>query len=214
MAGFDAMGALSKRNQEPAAASRPFDAQRDGFVIAEGAAVMVLESAAAMQRAGREPLAELSGYATNCDAHHVTAPAPDAGMATVLLRELLASAGWEPGMVDYYNAHGTSTWLNDRMETRAIYQAFGGSARGLAISATKSCTGHLLGAAGALEAVLCVQALAAQQVPPTLNLLYPDPECDLDYTPGKARSVSLDRVVSASFGFGGHNAALAFSKPF
>jgi 3-oxoacyl-[acyl-carrier-protein] synthase II len=211
--GFGIMGALSAHNDDPAAASRPFDKDRDGFVIGEGAGIVVLE-AWDFARARRAPiLAELAGYGTTDDAHHISAPLDDGAGAAACMRLALAQAGLKPSDVDYINAHGTSTHLNDKSETRAIKTVFGESARSVAISSTKSMTGHLLGAAGGIEAVFSVLSLRDGIIPPTINYQTPDPDCDLDYTPNRARRQPVRTVMSNSFGFGGHNAALVFRRP-
>ncbi len=212
MAGFGAMRALSTRNEDPARASRPFDRDRDGFVVGEGAGILVLESLAHALARGATVRAEVLGYGTNDDAYHITAPEPDGAGATACMRLALSSAGIEPERVDYVNAHGTSTVLNDITETKAIKAVFGEHAYRLPVSSTKSMTGHLLGAAGALEAILCVCALESSTVPPTMNLEHPDPDCDLDYVPGRARQVAISTALSNSFGFGGHNVSLVFSR--
>jgi 3-oxoacyl-[acyl-carrier-protein] synthase II len=211
IAGFGALRALSRHNEEPKKASRPFDALRDGFVMGEGAAILVLESHQSVLRRGVEPLAELSGYAATSDAFHITEPAPDGSGAAKAMQLAIQRAGLEPTEIDYINAHGTSTPLNDRHETLAIKTAFGEEAYKVAISSTKSMTGHLLGAAGALEAAICVLAIQHQAIPPTINLENPDPECDLDYTPNTARRSRVRAAMSNAFGFGGHNSVLIFT---
>jgi 3-oxoacyl-[acyl-carrier-protein] synthase II len=210
LAGFSAMKALSARNDEPTRASRPFDRGRDGFVPAEGAATIVLEEREFALNRGAPILAELVGYGTTCDAHHVTAPHPEGDGAIRAMRMALADAGLEPGDIDYINAHGTSTPPNDRIETIAVKKVFGD---GVPISSTKSMTGHLLGAAGALEALICVKAMQTGVLPPTINYEDPDPECDLDYVPNVSRRAPVRAAMSNSFGFGGHNAALVFTGP-
>ncbi|MGI8809570.1 MAG: beta-ketoacyl-ACP synthase II [Acidimicrobiales bacterium] len=205
LAGFAATAALSTRNDEPERASRPFDAERDGFVTGEGAATVVLEERESALRRGATVLAELVGYGATSDAHHITAPHPSGDGAVHSMRMALDDAGLLPADVSYVNAHGTSTVLNDRIETLAVRTVLG---TGVPLSSTKSMTGHLLGAAGALEAVVCVQALQNALVPPTINLQVPDPECDLDYVPNHARPIPVDVAMSNSFGFGGHNATL------
>lgn len=209
IAGFGAMRALSTRNDEPAAASRPFSLDRDGFVMAEGAAVLVLEERAHALARGAPVLAEILGYGAASDAHHVTAPDPDGAGAMAAMAAALADAGLSAADVDYVNAHGTSTLLNDAVEARAIRAVLGD---GVPVSSTKSMTGHLLGAAGALEAVVCVQALGAGVVPPTINHDEPDPECGLDVVPGVARTLPVEVVMSNSFGFGGHDACLLLGR--
>jgi 3-oxoacyl-[acyl-carrier-protein] synthase II len=212
VAGFVRMRALSTRNERPAAASRPFDKDRDGFVLAEGAGVLVLEEEGQARARGARILCELSGYACTSDAHHMTAPDPDGRGARRCMELTLRDAGWERESVEYINAHGTSTPFNDVIETRAIHGAFGAHSRSLWVSSTKSMTGHLLGAAGGLEAVACVLALRDGVVPPTINLDEPDRECDLDYVPHSARERKIGRVLSNAFGFGGTNACLAFRR--
>ena len=213
IAGFNALRALSRFNEDPKKASRPFDLKRDGFVIGEGSAVLVLESGDSMRRRGVPPLAELRGYAATSDAHHITEPGPTGESAAKAMKTALAVAGIEPPDVDYLNAHGTSTPLNDRQETKAIKLALGEDAFRIPISSTKSMTGHSLGSAGALEAAICVMALQRGLVPPTVNLTEPDPECDLDYTPNLARKATINVAMSNSFGFGGHNSVLVFANP-
>ncbi len=208
--GFAAMRALSTRNHEPAQASRPFDRDRDGFVMAEGAGLLVLEEWEHARQRGARILAEVEGYGANADAHHTTAPAPEGEGAQRCMRLALRDAHLDPSDVDYVNAHGTSTKMNDAIETFAIKQVFGDQARKLMVSSTKSMTGHLLGAAGGVEAAFCVLALAHGQVPPTINYRNPDPDCDLDYVPNAARDKNLRHVLSNSFGFGGTNACLVF----
>lgn len=211
IAGFNAMGALSKRNEDPVGASRPFDADRDGFVLAEGGAVLVLESYEHAVSRGAMILAELSGYATTDDANHIVQPAPGGEGAARAIGLALNDASLSPADIDYINAHGTSTQLNEKLETLAIKAALGDRAASVPISSTKSMTGHLLGAAGALEAVICVMALLDGCIPPTINYQTPDPDCDLDYVPNAARSATLRNVLSNSMGFGGHNVALIMS---
>jgi len=211
-AGFCAMGAMTRRNQDGPRASRPFDLARDGFVMGEGGAVLVLEALESARSRGARILAELAGCGLSADARHLTAPDPDGAGLALAIRLALSDAGMTPEDVDYINAHGTSTVLNDRAETEAIKHALGGHARRTVISSTKSMTGHLLGAAGALEAAITVMALADGFVPPTINLTDPDPDCDLDFTPNRGRAVPLATALSLSAGFGGHNAVLAFRK--
>lgn len=211
VAGFNAMGALSRRNDAPERASRPFDVGRDGFVVGEGAGVLLLESLEHAQARGAHIYAELSGYGASADACHVTAPPKDGEGATAAMQIALDQAGLRPEGIDYLNAHGTSTPLNDKSETLAIKRVFGGYAYRLPISSTKSMTGHLLGAAGAVEAVVCVKALQEGILPPTINYETPDPDCDLDYVPNVARHVPIKTAMSNSFGFGGHNACLILS---
>ncbi len=212
LAAFCAIQATSRRNDDPQRASRPFDRGRDGFVMAEGAAILVLERLDMAKGRGAQILAEIVGYGASSDAYHVTAPDPEGKGAARAMQMALRKAGAEPEEIQYINAHGTSTTLNDRTETRAIHEVFGEHASTLAVSSTKSMTGHLLGAAGALEAAVCALALERQVVPPTINLDEPDPECDLDYVAEGARPMRLDMVLSNSFGFGGHNACLALAR--
>jgi len=212
VAGFSVMRALSERNAEPERASRPFDRQRDGFVVGEGAAILVLEPLAQARQRGASIYAEIVGYGSTDDAFHITAPDENGAGAAACMRQALASAGLAPEQIDYINAHGTSTPLNDVTETRAIKAVFGPRAYHMPISSTKSMTGHLLGAAGALEAALSIKAIQTHIIPPTINLDDPDPECDLDYVPHRARGAQLHTAMSNSFGFGGHNACLIFSR--
>ncbi|MEE2830087.1 MAG: beta-ketoacyl-ACP synthase II [Myxococcota bacterium] len=212
VAGFARMRALSPRVDEPQRASRPFDAQRDGFVIGEGAGILILEEYESARARGARIYCEIKGYGANSDAYHMTAPAPDGRGATRCMAKTLANAGWNGEDVDYINAHGTSTPFNDAAETKAIKTVFGDHAYNLAVSSTKSMTGHLLGAAGGLEAVICALAIHRGVLPPTINLENPDPECDLDYIPGTARETRVRRVLSNAFGFGGTNACVAFSS--
>ena len=213
VAGFNALRALSRRNDSPAQASRPFDNSRDGFVIGEGAAVFVMESEESAARRNVQPLAELRGYAATSDAHHLTEPSITGESAANAMLMALAEAEIDPSEVDYINAHGTSTPLNDKHETKAIKMALGEDAYRVPISSSKSMTGHLLGAGGALEAAICIMAMRDGLVPPTINLNEPDPECDLDYTPNQALRREIDVAMSNSFGFGGHNSVLVFAKP-
>ena len=210
--GFAAMRALSTRNDEPERASRPFDRERDGFIIGEGAGVIILEELERARRRGVPIYAEVVGYGMSADAYHVTAPAEDASGAVRVMQAALDDAAVEPSAVDYVNAHGTSTRYNDRLETLAIKKCFGSHARSLAISSTKSMTGHLLGAAGGLEAGIAALAIRDQVLPPTINLEHPDPDCDLDYVPNQKRNATLTYVLSNSFGFGGTNASLLFKR--
>jgi 3-oxoacyl-[acyl-carrier-protein] synthase II len=212
IAGFAVMKALSTRNNEPEKASRPFDAKRDGFVIAEGSGILVLEELTHAQKRGAKVYAELIGYGATCDAYHMTAPSPDGEGAETCMKLALEDANIAPNEVDYINAHGTSTPLNDVVETKAIKKVFGEHAYKLMVSSTKSMTGHLLGGAGGLEAVLTVKALETGIVPPTINLEEPDPECDLDYVPNQARRANIKVAMSNAFGFGGTNACLVFRK--
>jgi 3-oxoacyl-[acyl-carrier-protein] synthase II len=210
--GFAQMKALSTRNDEPTRASRPFDADRDGFVPGEGAGLVVLESADHARRRGARIHAEIVGYGMTADAYHMTAPDPDGDGAVRAMAGALRDAGLRPEDVGYINAHGTSTPYNDKTETLAIKQVFGEHARRLAVSSTKSMTGHLLGAAGGIEAIATVLALQHGVLPPTINYEKPDPECDLDYVPNTARKAEVDAAISNGFGFGGTNATLAFRR--
>jgi 3-oxoacyl-[acyl-carrier-protein] synthase II len=212
MAGLSVMGALSAYSGDPQRASRPFDLQRDGFVMGEGAAVLVLESLESATQRGAAVLAELSGYGVTNDAYHISAPAENGAGAARCMQMALDEARLTAGQIDYINAHGTSTPLNDKSETAAIKTVFGDRAHQVAISSTKSMTGHLLGASGAVEALLCVKVLQNQVIPPTINYENPDPECDLDYTPNAARQLKARHVMSNSFGFGGHNATIILSS--
>ena len=208
IAAFHAMRALSTRNDEPTRASRPFDADRDGFVMAEAGGMMVLESLEHAQARGATIHAELVGYGLSADAYHVSAPSEDGDGAARAMRMALKKAGLSPKDVGYINAHATSTPLGDRSETNAIKSVFGPAAYDLAVSSTKSMTGHLLGAAGAVEAIVCIKAIQDGVLPPTINLDRPDPACDLDYVPNEARKRQVDVAMSNSFGFGGHNSSL------
>ena len=212
MGGFSAMRALSKRNDAPEKASRPFDLQRDGFVMGEGAGILVLEEMDQARSRGAEILAEVVGYGMSGDAHHITSPPEDGSGAARAMKKTLEDAQVSPEEVDYINAHGTSTPPNDRIETLAIKTVFGDHARRLAVSATKSMTGHLLGAAGGLEGGVVVQTLKDQIIPPTINLETSDPDCDLDYVPHQARKADIRYAMSNSFGFGGTNACLLFKR--
>jgi 3-oxoacyl-[acyl-carrier-protein] synthase II len=211
--GFGAMRALSTRNDAPASACRPFDLDRDGFVLAEGAGILVLEDLEHAKRRGARIHAECKGYAANADAHHITAPAAEGEGAQRCMRAALADARLDGVQIDYINAHGTSTKMNDVTETLAIKKVFGEYARKLMVSSTKSMTGHLIGAAGGVEAAFCALAVARGQVPPTINYTTPDPECDLDYVPNTAREANLRNTLTNSFGFGGTNACLIFGRP-
>jgi 3-oxoacyl-[acyl-carrier-protein] synthase II len=208
IAGFDVMGAMSVRNDAPDKASRPFDIDRDGFVVSEGAAVMVLESLEHAQTRGATVYAEFVGYGTSVDADHMAAPLPSGDGAVLAIRGALARAALQPADIHYINAHGTSTKLNDVAETRAIKRVFGELAYRVPVSSTKSMTGHLLAGAGALEALVCVKTIQEGIIPPTINLDNPDPECDLDYVPNVARRADVRVAMSNSFGFGGHNATV------
>jgi len=212
LGGFSVMKALSTRNDDPAAASRPFDKDRDGFVMGEGAGMLILEEMEAAKKRGAKILAELVGYGANSDAYHVTQPAPEGEGAARCMRLALKSAGMNPEDVGYINAHGTSTPFNDANETKAIKAVFGDHARKVAVSSTKSMTGHMLGAAGGYEGVVSALALSRNILPPTINQTSPDPECDLDYVPNAAREAKVDAVMSNSFGFGGTNAVLLFKR--
>ncbi len=212
LAGFCVMRALSTRNDEPTKASRPFDRDRDGFVCSEGAAILVLESLEHAQRRGATIIGELAGYGASSDAHHVVAPCENGEGAQLAMGRALADAGLRPEEIDYINAHGTSTLLNDVAETRGIKAVFGKQAYKVPLSSTKSMIGHVLGGSGALEAVACVQTLRTGVIHPTINLDNPDPECDLDYTPHKSRRAEVRTVLKNSFGFGGQNACLVFKK--
>ncbi len=212
IAGFAAARALTRLNHMPKACSRPFDVSRDGFTIAEGAATLVLEAEEHAKARGATILAELAGYGATSDAFHITQPDENGEGATRAMRAALAQGGLEPDDVQYINAHGTSTPMNDRLETLAIKKVFGEYAYNVPISSTKSMTGHLLGAAGALEAVVCVQVINNNTIPPTINLDEPDPACDLDYVPNVARPATVDVALTNSLGFGGHNATLVFRR--
>lgn len=212
VAGFCSMKAMSTNNAEPQKASRPFDAKRDGFIIGEGAGILILETLGNALKRGARVYAEVLGYGCTCDAYHVSAPDPEGKGAALAMSLALKEASVSAAEVDYINAHGTATPLGDKLETRAIKQVFGESAQRLAVSSTKSMTGHLLGAAGGLEAVTCVLALENGLVPPTINYEYPDPDCDLDYVPNQARVRPIEVALSNSLGFGGHNVSLLFKK--
>jgi 3-oxoacyl-[acyl-carrier-protein] synthase II len=210
--GFNAMRALSTRNEEPEKASRPFDKDRDGFVIAEGCGIMILEELEFALERGAQILGEIVGYGLTGDAYHMTAPAPDGDGAIRCMQMALDDAGMLPQEVDYINAHGTSTDLNDVSETLAIKAVFKDHSRNLAVSSTKSMTGHLLGGAGGVESVFTVLTLKEGLIPPTINLDNPDPQCDLDYVPHQARKADVRVAMTNSFGFGGTNAVLLFKK--
>lgn len=212
VAGFASAKALSFRNDDPASASRPFDKTRDGFVIGEGSGILVLETLAHAEARGATILAEIVGYGTTCDAHHITSPTPGGVGGAAAMRLALEDGGIAADSVDYVNAHGTSTPANDSNETAAIKSALGSRAKDIPVSSTKSMTGHLLGGSGGIEAVACVLALRNGVVPPTINYNNPDPECDLDVVPNTARELTLGTVLSNSFGFGGHNVCLAFRR--
>jgi 3-oxoacyl-[acyl-carrier-protein] synthase II len=211
-AGFASMKAMSTRNDEPTKASRPFDKERDGFVMGEGAGVVVIESLASAQERGADIYAELVGYGASSDAHHITAPAPGGTGAAQAMDMALDKAGIEPQKVDYINAHGTSTPANDKLETAAIKKTFGDYAYDLAVSSTKSMTGHLLGGAGGIEAIASVLSICNDAIPATINYENEDPECDLDYVPNQARETEVNYSLSNSLGFGGHNATLLFKE--
>jgi len=212
MAGMNVMGALSTRNDDPLTASRPFDKDRDGFLMGEGAGVLILESLEHAQARGANILGEVSGYGTSDDAFHISAPAENGAGAAISMKLALENANLTIDDIGYINAHGTSTQLNDKSETAAIKTVFGEQAYQIPISSTKSMTGHLLGASGAVEAVFCIKAIREEIIPPTINYQTPDPNCDLDYVPNQARKVSPKHVMSNSFGFGGHNATLVISR--
>jgi 3-oxoacyl-[acyl-carrier-protein] synthase II len=210
--GFASMKALSTRNEDPTKASRPFDKDRDGFVLAEGAAVLVLEEYEFAKKRGANILCEITGYGTSSDAYHMTNPAPGGEGAARAIKAALRDAGLAPEDIDYVNAHGTSTPAGDGMETQAIKRVFGDHAKKLLVSSTKSMTGHTLGAAGAIESVFCIMSLVDQKVAPTINLDNPSEDCDLDYVPNVARTAKLRHVLNNSFGFGGTNGCLIFSR--
>jgi len=210
--GFNAMKALSTRNDEPEKASRPFDADRDGFVMGEGVGIMVLESLEHARSRGARIYAEIAGYGMTADAYHMTSPAPEGEGAARCMAVALKDGGVAASEVDYINAHGTSTKYGDELESIAIKTVFKGHAYKLAVSSTKSMIGHLLGAAGGVEAVVCILCIRDNIVPPTINLDNPDPQCDLDYVPHKARKMDVNCVMSNSFGFGGTNACLVFKR--
>jgi 3-oxoacyl-[acyl-carrier-protein] synthase II len=212
IAGFANMKALSSRNDTPQKASRPFDVERDGFVIAEGAGIVVLEELQVALARKAKIYAEVIGYGMTADAYHMTAPDPDGRGVVNCMRLALQDAGLAPQAIDYINAHGTSTPYNDKHETSAIKHVFGERAHHIAVSSTKSMTGHLLGAAGGVEAAICALALSEGIIPPTINYEHPDPECDLDYVPNHARHIDLENVLSNSFGFGGTNACIVLKK--
>ncbi|MEP6894833.1 MAG: beta-ketoacyl-ACP synthase II [Chloroflexota bacterium] len=212
MAGMNVMGALSTRNDDPLTASRPFDKDRDGFLMGEGAGILILESLEHAQARGANILCEVAGYGTSDDAYHISAPAENGAGAAISMQLALENANLTVNDVSYINAHGTSTQLNDKSETAAIKTVFGEQAYQIPISSTKSMTGHLLGASGAVEAVFCAMAIRDGIIPPTINYQTPDPNCDLDYVPNQPRRASLKHVMSNSFGFGGHNATLVISR--
>lgn len=210
--GFTSAGTLSKRNDEPEKASRPFDAGREGFVMGEGAGIIILEELERARARGAKIYGEIVGYGLSCDAYHITAPHPEGLGGYEAMEKTLKDAGLKPEDIDYINAHGTSTIPNDKIETMAIKRLFGDHAYKLAVSSTKSMIGHLLGAAGGVEAIITVLALKNGVIPPTINYETPDPDCDLDYVPNKARKKECRYALSNSFGFGGHNACLAFAR--
>ncbi len=212
ISGFNSIGALSRRNDSPATASRPFDKDRDGFVIGEGAGILVLEELETARRRGAVIYAELCGYGTTGDAFHETQPDPTGAAGTACMQMAIREAGIDPSAIGYINAHGTSTHYNDMTETKVIHQVFGAHVGKLAVSSTKSMTGHTLGAAGAIEAVAAILALRDGVLPPTINYTTPDPECDLDYVPNQARRVQVQYALSNNLGFGGHNASLVFKR--
>lgn len=214
LAGFASAKALSIRNDDPAHASRPFDRDRDGFVMGEGGGILILEELEYALSRGARIYAEIVGYGMTCDAYHMTSPVPHGEGATRAIQLAMKDGSLTPAQISYINAHGTSTPANDPTETKAIKKALGESSSQIAISSTKSMTGHLLGGAGGIEAVATVMAIAYEKIPPTINLENPDSECDLDYVPHKSRSKSLEAALSNSFGFGGHNVILAFKKYF
>ena len=213
IAGFNVIGALSTRNDEPARASRPFDRDRDGFVMGEGAGVMVLERRAHAERRGARVYAEVAGAGMTCDANHLTQPHPEALGAIAAMRQALGDAGMAPEEIDYINAHGTSTPINDPTEVKAVKEVYGEHAKTLAISSTKSMTGHLIGAAGGVEALITALAIDRGFLPPTINLENADPECDLDHVPNVGREATVRAAVSNTLGFGGHNGILVLKKP-
>ncbi len=212
VASFDRLGAMSRRSEDFSMTPQPFDADRDGLVMGEGAAILVLETEQHARERGAVILAELAGYASTADAFHITAPAEDGSGGAMAMHMAMQSASVNPDQVSYINAHGTATPLNDISETRAIKAAFGDIAYNIPISSTKSMTGHMMGATGALEALFCVKAVGEDLIPPTIHYQTPDPECDLDYVPNQAREISVDIALSNAFGFGGHNAVLVIKK--
>ncbi len=212
MAGMNVMTALSTRNDDPQRASRPFDKDRDGFLMGEGSAIMILESLEYAQARGANILCEFTGYGTTDDAHHISAPAENGVGAAISMSLALENAGFKPADISYINAHGTSTYLNDKSETAAIKSVFGEQAYKTPVSSTKSMTGHLLGASGTLEAVIGTLTILENILPPTINYETPDPVCDLDYVPNQPRKATVNNVMSNSFGFGGHNATLILSR--
>ena len=209
---FSTLRVLSQRNNSPETASRPFDLERDGFVLGEGAGILILERFDLAAKRGASILAELAGYGTSCDAYRITDEAPDGRGAVLAMRRALEHAGLSPQDIDYINAHGTSTVMNDRLETLAIKTLFGERAYKIPISSIKSMIGHTISAAGAIELITCVLSLRDGIIPPTMNYQFRDPDCDLDYVPNEARSVPVDAVLSNSFGFGGHNDCLVLKR--
>ncbi|HEY1848125.1 MAG TPA: beta-ketoacyl-ACP synthase II [Opitutaceae bacterium] len=209
-ASFCSMKAMSTNNANPRGASRPFDRNRDGFIMGEGAGILVLESLEHAKARGARVYCEVAGYAATCDAFHITQPDPEGKGLSMAMKRAVQSAGTTPGAIDYINAHGTSTPYNDKFETLAIKKVFGEHARVVPVSSTKSMTGHLLGAAGGIESVVCVKAIETGRIPPTMNLEEPDPDCDLDYVPNKARELPVKTVLSNNLGFGGQNASIIF----
>jgi 3-oxoacyl-[acyl-carrier-protein] synthase II len=209
---FSLLSALSTRNDDPTRASRPFDKDRDGFVMGDGAGILIIEELETALARGARIYAEMIGYGLTCDAYHMTAPVPDGRGATRAIELAIKDAGLTPAEISYINAHGTSTAANDPTETKAIKKALGESAYQIPVSSTKSMTGHLLGGSGGIEAVATVMAIANDRIPPTLNLDNPDPDCDLDYVPYESRQQIVNAALSNSFGFGGHNVTLAFRK--
>jgi 3-oxoacyl-[acyl-carrier-protein] synthase II len=210
--GFGMLGTLSRRNEDPARASRPFERSRDGFVLGEGAAIAVLERESFARARGAPVLAEIAGYAASCDAYRITDERPDAAGAAAAVRGCLRDAGIDAAAVEYVNAHGTATPMNDRIETAVLKEVFREHAGRVPVSSTKSTLGHLLAAAGAVELAACVVCMNAGFLPPTINLDAPDPECDLDYVPHRAREARFDTALSNSFGFGGQNACLLIRR--
>jgi 3-oxoacyl-[acyl-carrier-protein] synthase II len=213
LAGFASARATSKNNDDPEGASRPFDLNRDGFIMGEGSAALILEDLEHAQARGAKIYGEVLGYGMSADGYHITLPRPGGAGAARAMELALADAGVAPGDLGYINAHGTSTPANDKTETAAIKTTFGDAAYDVPISSTKSMTGHLLGAAGAIESLACLLAIRDGVVPPTINYETPDPECDLDYVPNQARRVSITTAMTNSFGFGGHNVSLVFGAP-
>ncbi len=212
LAAFHRTGAMSTRNDDPKRASRPFDAKRDGFVFGEGAGAMILETLEHARARGVKPLAEVAGYGSSADAFHISAPPDDGRGAVLSMQRALDDAGLTPADIDYINAHGTSTPLNDVSETKAIKRVFGQRAYDIPISSTKSMTGHMMGAAGTVEGIVCIKTMETGRIHPTINYEYPDPECDLDYVPNEPREADVRVVLSNAFGFGGHNATVVFKK--